>query len=130
MITGFYTGLLALMLVFLSARVIRRRMKYRVGVGDGGIQDLTLMIRSHGNFTETVPALLFILFLLEESGFDPMILHVYGMLAVLGRLLHLFGLSSSPTQSVGRFWGTAITLTLLATGGLILIGAYLTGEQM
>ena len=124
MVTGLYAGILGLMLVVLLVRVVRLRMKNRVGLGDGDFPDLRQAIRVHGNFTETVPFALLILFLMEMSELPDLLLHGYGVLLVVLRLLHAQGLTQSATTSFGRFYGTLGTSILIATGSLICIGAY------
>ncbi len=47
-VTAIYAGLLALMMVFLAALVVRLRGKHRVTLQDGGNPDLMLGIRVFG----------------------------------------------------------------------------------
>lgn len=54
-ITMAYAGLLALMFVALSARVIVRRRSAHAALGDGDDNDLSRRIRAHGNFAEYAP---------------------------------------------------------------------------
>ena len=126
MITGLYAGLLGLMLVVLIARVALRRLKYRVGLGDGGIGDLTQAIRVHGNFTEVVPILLIMMLVMEESVVARPILHIFGVGLVLSRLLHAYGITCSPYHSFGRKTGIVLTVLLLIAGSLILIAKALS----
>lgn len=121
MITGFYTGLLGLMLIFLTMRIALRRRKYRVGIGDGGIPDLAQAIRVHGNFVETVPFLIIILGILELSLVQPIYLHIFGAAILLSRLLHAVGLTQSPLLSFGRKYGIQLSLLLLLIGSACLI---------
>lgn len=121
MITGYYAGILAVMLAVLILQVVRCRWKYKVGLGDGGIKELEQRIRIHGNFTETVPLLLIVLFLLEQNDVGMIWLHVYGIIIVTGRVLHMIGISRSPTVSLGRTAGTVLTNLLLIAGGVTLV---------
>ena len=126
MITGFYAGLLAMFLVVLILRIVRCRWKFKVGLGDGGIKELEQNIRIHGNFIETVPVLLILLFLLETNGTPELALHVFGISIILSRCLHAFGLRSSPTVSFGRTFGTVMTNALLVIGGITLIVQFIS----
>ena len=55
-ITAFYAGILAIILVVLSIRVvIVARAKAHVPFGDGGKDELKPIIRGQGNFIEYVP---------------------------------------------------------------------------
>lgn len=125
MITGLYAGILGLMLAILIFRVAVRRMKYKVGLGDGGIPDLVQAVRVHGNFIETVPIMLIILVLLEANGIEPLILHFYGVGIVLTRLLHAYGITCSAGHSFGRKMGILLTMFLLAVGSVSLIAKFI-----
>lgn len=126
MITGFYAGLLGLMLIFLTVRIALRRRKYRVGIGDGGIPDLAQAIRVHGNFVETVPFLLIILGILELSLVASLYLHIFGGVIIISRLLHANGLTKSPLLSFGRKNGILLSLLLLFLGSIFLIIKYVS----
>jgi len=55
-ITAFYAGILAIILVALSIRVvIVARAKAHVPYGDGGKEELTPVVRAQANFVEYVP---------------------------------------------------------------------------
>ena len=64
-ITGIYAALGALLLVFLAARVMRRRTQARIGIGDGGDHELLKRIRVHANAVEYLPISLILLLLVE-----------------------------------------------------------------
>jgi hypothetical protein len=121
MITGFYTGVLALFLALLVSRIIKRRLRYKVGIGDGGITDLAKAIRAHGNFIETVPMQLAILLVMELQNAPLWLLHVFGISIVVSRALHAYGITQTHLASKGRFCGTLFTLGLFILGGLYLI---------
>ena len=125
MITGFYIGLMGLMLIILTIRIAVRRRKYRVGINDGGIPDLAQSIRVHGNFVETVPFLLIILGIMELSLIQPLYLHIFGAGIILSRLLHATGLTQSPLLSFGRKYGILLSLLLLFIGSVCLIGNFI-----
>ena len=124
MITGLYAGILGLMLVVLILRVALRRLKYRVGLGDGGIADLTQAIRVHGNFVETVPIILVMMVIMEESLVKPWVIHAFGIGLILARLAHAYGISSNPNHSLGRKAGICLTMFLILAGSVCLIATY------
>lgn len=130
MITGFYAGLLALWLAFLLLSVVRMRWKYRVGLGDGGQQELMQAIRIHGNFTETVPLILILMVLMESYHYDEWILHAFGIVLVLSRVWHWWGLRHSPATSKGRLLGTVSVVSLALIGGGLLIYNHLMSLVM
>lgn len=114
-ITLLFVSLHVLLMLVLLARISRHRHGQRIGLGDGGDTLLARKIRVHGNFIEHAPFALLLLALLELSGLATPWLWVFGSVLLLGRVLHAVGLSRSGGQSLGRFWGTAITwLALLA----------------
>ena len=49
MVSALYAVLGALLLIKFSFDVVRLRMQYRVGYGDGGFSELQIAIRVHGN---------------------------------------------------------------------------------
>lgn len=126
MITALYAGILALFLIVLVMRVVRLRWKHKVGLGDGGVPELNQAIRVHGNFTEMVPVLLILMLIMEQGLLSPLFLHIFGILLVISRLLHMMGLTSTPLTSRGRFIGTIIANLLLLIGGIACIYIFAT----
>ena len=112
-ITAIYAALSALLIVALSFRVIRLRLSTRTGIGDGGHQDLARRIRAHANAVEYLPLALLLLLLVEWNQTLPLIVHGFGIVLVLGRLLHAIGLSRSAGASLPRFSGMLLTLLCL-----------------
>lgn len=121
MITVLYAGILALVYAVLTLRVAKARFKYRVGLGDGGVPDLTQRIRVHGNFAEHVPFALLLIFLVDYSQYSPVIVHILGLMLVIARLLHIAGITSSPNASFGRFTGTVLTVLIYIACAVLLI---------
>jgi uncharacterized protein len=123
-ITLFYAGLLALVLLALSMRVVVLRRRHGVGVGSGDHQDLGLAVRAQANFCEYVPLGLLLLFLLEAAGtLSPALLHGLGVMLLAGRLLHgFFGLNRSAGTSKGRFVGTLLTWLMITVAALLSVG--------
>ena len=119
MITPLYAAVLTVLLVVLMARVVRLRWKHKVGLGDGDVAELRQAIRVHGNLVETALWALLLLFMMEWSGVQPVWLHLYGMVLVLARFLHAWGVTHSPYASFGRTAGTVLTMVLLLTGAAV-----------
>ncbi len=91
MVTALYAGIFALIQVFLTFRVIAKRMHHNISIGYGDNEDLLRHIRAHGNFVETIPMALFMMFLLETSGLEFTFLHVLGGTLLASRVLHVVG---------------------------------------
>ncbi len=121
MITALYAAILAIIYIFLTASVIRGRYKYRVGLGDGGNEDLVCRIRIHSNFAEYVPFALLLLFFVDDGGTSVMIVHLLGIMLVVGRLSHAWGLSCSSSASPGRMIGMILTLLMMIVSAVILL---------
>ncbi len=112
-VTGLYAALLGLLVIVLLLRIVAKRWRFRIGVGDGGEKSLLLAIRAHGNAIETIPIALILLAALELNQGSALTLHIFGAGLLLARLLHAFGLSRSGKTSPGRFLGTVLTVTVI-----------------
>ncbi len=118
MITGFYAGVLGVCVAPLIFRVVKRRMEYRISLGDGGNRDLQRHIRAHGNFIETVPFALLLMLMNELSGADSWFIHVLGVLLICGRGLHYFELTQGTGYGRLRPIGMAMTITVYLAGAI------------
>lgn len=126
MVTALYAGLLGLLFLALSWRVVQLRRRYKTGLGDGGFPDLSRAIRVHGNFVEYVPMTLVLLAILETgANLSPLVLHALGAALFVARLFHAQGLTASGGASFGRFTGTLLTwVTLLAVSVLLIAAGF------
>ncbi|ELY6326909.1 MAPEG family protein [Cronobacter malonaticus] len=91
MVSALYAVLGALLLMKFSFDVVRLRMQYRVAYGDGGFSELQSAIRIHGNAVEYLPIGLLLLLFMEMNGAQNWMLHVCGLLQLVGRLMHYYG---------------------------------------
>lgn len=119
-----WSGLLILLLVILSVRVVLARRTHRVLLGDGGVSEVTVASRVFGNATEYVPVGVGALALLAMLGMPVMAVHVVGGALLAGRLIHAVGLSDrKPTA--GRIAGMALTyFALITAGGMLVVHAF------
>ncbi len=113
-ITGLYAGILGLFVIPLSIHVVLNRYRAKIGIFDGGDEQLGKAIRVHGNFTEHVPLALIVMILAELNDGSQEMMHSLGLLLVGSRMFHVYGLSMSAGQSVGRFAGVLGTWTVIA----------------
>jgi uncharacterized membrane protein YecN with MAPEG domain len=120
-ITGLYAAIVALIVVILAIRVTLRRRAIKVGIGNGGDAVLAQRIRVHANAAEYVPLALILLLILELDQTQPLLIHVFGCMLVAGRLLHAYGLPSTPGLSPGRAVGMVLTWAVIAAMALLLI---------
>ncbi len=91
MVCALYAVLGALILIKLSYDVVRLRMLYRVSYGDGGFTELQSAIRAHGNAVEYIPIALLLLLLLEMDGAETWMVHLCGLMMIVGRIMHFYG---------------------------------------
>ena len=119
-----WSGLLILLLVILSVRVVLQRQKHRVVLGDGGNADLTLAGRVFGNAAEYIPVCVGALAVLTLLGMPAYTIHAIGGVLFLGRILHATGLTAGkPTP--GRLIGMILTyLALIAAAGMLIVHAF------
>jgi hypothetical protein len=104
-----YAGLLGLLLIALSVRVVMARRRYKVRLGTGTDDGMQQAVRVQANFTEYVPFAVLLLVFAEISGLPSTVVHGAGVLLLVSRVLHAWGLSQSPGTTFGRFYGTAGT---------------------
>lgn len=124
-ITMFYAGLLGLVFLALSLQVVRLRRSLGVGLGSGGHDALGRAIRAHANFAEYVPLALLLLLLVETGTAAAVwLLHGLGLALLVGRLLHGFvGVNRRAGESIGRFWGTALTWLVISIAAVIVVAS-------
>src|ERR1700679_2125746 len=96
LVSPLYVGIAALMIVVLALLVSRERGKQGLPLGDNGQTALLQAIRAHGNFAEFVPLALLVIVVLEAVGESRYLIHALGIALILGRVLHAWGLLSSP----------------------------------
>ena len=113
-ITALYAALLGLIHTALTMYVVFGRWRYRVSLGDGDEKDMRRRIRAHGNFIETAPISLILLYLAERYVFigQSSWVHAFGVMIVLGRLLHILGITRR--RSVNKLRQTGMVLSMSA----------------
>ena len=115
-ITSLYGAAFGIVMLILWLNVTKRRAKLHVSIGDGGETALHEHIRRHGNFIEWVPLTVILMALAEVQGAAALWLHVAGALALIGRLVHPFGLradnAAHPARIVGNL-GNILAMALL-----------------
>ncbi|WP_417666346.1 MAPEG family protein [Roseibium sp.] len=117
--TPIYAGLLALIYVFLSIRVIARRRELWISLGDKGDRQLLRRMRVHGNFAEYVPLSLILMITAELMLTPSWAIHGLGIALLVGRLLHAWGVGQEPENLTLRTVGMVLTFAVLVIGGLL-----------
>jgi uncharacterized protein len=112
-ITLTIAGAAALLNIWLGIRVSQLRLRDKVSVGDGGNPAVAARMRAHANFVEYAPFFLILLALVELARGSQTWLWAVGILFVIGRLMHPFGMDR-PALNLLRSGGMIITwVTLL-----------------
>lgn len=104
-----WAGLLLIVLLVLSALVVRQRRRHRVAVGDAGVPELVAAQRAFGNASEYAPAGLASLAVLAAVGAPAALIHVIGAVLFAGRVAHGVGMSLTAGPSLGRTVGMLLT---------------------
>jgi len=117
-ITALYAGLTGLFLAILSIRVSLMRMRLGAAHSDGHNMRLANAIRLQGNLIEYAPTVIILILLCELQGLPGWALHLFGMMFLSGRLLHLIGFSSQPQILSLRKLGMVLTYSMLTFSGL------------
>lgn len=116
-----YVAVLILLGVVLTFRVVLMRRAEKIGIGDGGNRELAKRIRVHGNFCEQAPLIFVLMVLLPLLGAREWLVHVVGLSALTGRVLHAVGLGKSSGATFGRAVGMVLTTTALVVGAVSLL---------
>lgn len=111
-VTLLTAGLLGLIFVVLSFRVVRVRTSAKISLGDGGDQTLLSRIRAHANFAEYVPLLLILLALVEYINGTNDLVKAIGTLIVVSRIAHAIGMARHGAN-IFRVVGAVGTLSAL-----------------
>lgn len=116
-----YAALLALLFVFLSIRTIKARRRAQVGLGTGDHPDLSRAVRVHANFAEYAPLGLLLIYLVEMQSAAGWFVHLLGLLLLMGRLSHAYGVSQSRENFKFRVSGMMMTFGSLLLSALFLL---------
>lgn len=113
-VSALYGGLLAVMLLFLSYRVILYRRRHRIDLGDGEDPLLARLVRAQANFAEYAPFGLLMLMLLELGAWPSWLLHGLGVTLISGRLAHAWSFSVAELRLRSRTAGMVLTTAMIA----------------
>jgi uncharacterized membrane protein YecN with MAPEG domain len=103
-----YVSVYALIIVWLSIKVIKNRLCYKVSVGDGGVEALQIAMGAQSNAVEYLPISVLLLLALELNGANVWLIHFFGITMVAGRYFHYKGMLGKRLPQ--RVLGMKITL--------------------
>lgn len=130
-ITLTLAGAGAIVNIWLAIRVSTVRVKAKVMIGDGGNPLLAARMRAQLNYVEYTPFVLILIGLIEFARGTQTWLWAAGIIYIVGRILHPFGLdkqTANPLRAVGILitWivlvglaGYAITIPYTTKSGMI-----------
>ncbi|WP_417550607.1 MAPEG family protein [Methylophaga sp.] len=124
-----YISLAAFLIVALARNVIALRRRHKVALGDGGNKDLLGAIRAHANAVEYLPIGLLLLIVFELNQGPIWLIHVLGILFIIGRVIHANGISKSiiPRRIIGMQLTIWLLIIMAVLNLLAFIGIQLPG---
>lgn len=121
-LTAFFAGLNAMLLLWLSVRVVGRRQSGQVSLGDGGDRELQKRIRAHANAAEYIPIGLVLLGLTEALGSPAWVVILLGVLLSFGRAVHAAHFAGLLPGMQWRVAGMSATFSMIALAAIGLLG--------
>jgi uncharacterized membrane protein YecN with MAPEG domain len=121
LVTFKYAAILGIIFFALSSWVIAYRIKYKVLIGSNNILTLEKMIRTHANFAEYIPLCLILLTGFEIVSHNVSQTHVLGIMLVVGRILHMFGVNFRPAPNVYRILGVVLTFSVILYTSIVIL---------
>ncbi|MEM5503163.1 MAPEG family protein, partial [Ahrensia kielensis] len=126
-VTPLYALPVAAIYLALWMRVSAMRAATGVSFGDGGNAALLQRIRQHGNCAEWMSFVLILMMLAEGLGAPAIWLHVSGVLLLIGRIAHPFGLKADTAGHPLRYVGNGSNI-LAALTAMVYISIHIIGQ--
>ena len=111
MTTVIYASILAMLMCWLSMKVIKARRKNRIKYADGDCDELKIARSAQSNAVDYIPITLILLFALEYNGGHLLLVHVIGIVFVIGRVVHCQSILADKLR--GRVTGMKITFGVI-----------------
>lgn len=111
MTSALYASLSAFIIVWLSLNVIKTRRERKISIGDGEDTRLRIAIAAQLNAVEYIPIALLLLILLEYNGANLVVVHIFGLLLITGRVIHASAILTENMNN--RVRGMQITIWVL-----------------
>jgi uncharacterized membrane protein YecN with MAPEG domain len=117
-----YTGLLALLGLWLAIHVGRVRGATGVMMGDGGDPRMVRAMRGQANFVEVVPMALLLILAMAVLGAPAWLVHVAGIVLLAARVLHGLHFTREDAPGWQRGAGAGLSFLVLAALGVGVVG--------
>jgi len=118
-ITSLYAALLVVLFIVLSARIIAFRRGKKINLGDGEDEAMRRRIRAQANCAEYAPFGILMIGIAETLSAHPALLHLMGIMLLVGRIMHAYGINSREVPGIYRTGGMVLTLLSLALGAIV-----------
>lgn len=119
LISSLYISCSAMLIVWLSLQVIKLRHRHKISIGNGNISELETAIAAQHNTIEYIPIMLLLLIAMEVNQVSVILIHLFGILILLGRSLHAKAmLTNNMALRVRAMQITIWTIILLAVANL------------
>ncbi|KQN25475.1 hypothetical protein ASE86_04350 [Sphingomonas sp. Leaf33] len=100
----------AVLSVWMAMRIGQLRRARKIWVGDGGDPAMVARMRAQANFVEYAPFVLILLGLLELAKGPSVWAWSYGLVFIIARICHVFGMDG---WKPGRMAGAILTMIIL-----------------
>ncbi|MDE8348028.1 MAG: MAPEG family protein [Acidocella sp.] len=130
-ITLLTAGVLGLLYLVLSVRVVMARAKTNISLGDDAdgrillgeetkAPKLQIAVRCHANFAEYVPLALILLGGIEAAGAARWMVTLLAVMLVVARMAHPIGMSR-PAPNPFRFGGVVLTWVMMGWASVVAV---------
>jgi uncharacterized protein len=117
-VTILYAGIFGLLLLVLSLNIFREYIRIAINNASRNEELWKRAERAQHSFVEFVPMCLMLLFLIEVHGAPTPVLHSLGILLLVARVLHAYGVGKDSAANVMRIIGTQTTYLVLMISSL------------
>lgn len=125
-ITLTIAGAAAIVNIWLAIRIVTLRFKAKVLIGDGGNALISARMRAQLNFTEYTPLVLILMGLIEFARGTHSWLWAAGIIYILGRVLHPFGMDKATPHPLRAAGALTTWIVLLGLAGYAISIPYTT----
>jgi len=109
-ITSLYAALLVVLFIVLSARIIAFRRGKKINLGDGEDEAMRRRIRAQANCAEYAPFGILMMGIAETLSAHPALLHLMGIMLLVGRIMHAYGINSREVPALGYLTSRATNI--------------------
>ncbi|HLV77691.1 MAG TPA: MAPEG family protein [Marinobacter sp.] len=121
-VTAVFAAVIGLLLLVLSAQVVKYRYKYRLGMGVNDDPGFEAAVRAQANLVEYAPVALIMLAIAELNGVPSGLIYWTGMVFVAGRILHAWGMiNGKGGPHKGRMIGILLSWLAILVAALLLL---------